>query len=148
MLLTAGNINLNAQPSRGGGLDSLRMNRPGRDMNFRQMGHRGNFGMHQSGMMNNMYAEPFGPMGWKNRVPEKNRIEFINSLTEKQKAQLFDLAQQHREDMKKIRQEMISKMQVLRQNQRKAFTGMLTDQQKKLLEPAQAKSNSGTPKEK
>jgi hypothetical protein len=87
-------------------------------------------------------------MPWRNAVPEKNRIEFINTLTEKQKAELFDLVQQHREEMKKLHQEMFSKMKVLRENQRKAFLGILTDQQKKMLEPMPAKSNPGAPKEK
>ena len=148
MLVTAGNINLNAQGNMGVGPDSLRMNRPGREMNFRQMGHRGNFGMHQNGMRDHMNPDQFGLMGWGNAVPEKNRIEFIKSLTEKQKAELFDLVQQHREEMKKLHQEMFSKMKVLRENQRNAFLGILTDQQKKLIEPMPAKPNPGAPKEK
>jgi hypothetical protein len=148
MLISAGNMNLNAQGNTGNRPDSLNMKRPQRAWNSRQMrpnGPQGNFRGHQSGMMDRSFQGPFGHMGWRFPIPEKNRTEFFQSLTDKQKAELFDLGMQHRAEMKKFREEMVAKMRVMRENQRNKFLGLLTDEQKKLLEPAPGKSNNVSP---
>ena len=67
-------------------------------------------------------------------------LESIPNVTENQKKLIADLTKKHLDEMKKLREEMSSKMQSLMDSHKKDMLSILTDEQKKFIE-----SGSGTP---
>lgn len=68
----------------------------------------------------------------------------IPNVTEAQKKQITDLMTSQQAEMKKLREEMQTKMQALRETHRKSVLNILTDEQKKFVE-SREKNNSQTP---
>lgn len=115
------------------------------------------FGMHRSGKyapqpdyamrgmrrgMGMMYGHgrsmghmPMNQMGQGNIRPGRPMIESIPNLTDKQKKDLAELRVKHQEEIKKFREEMAAKMQALRDANRTKIMNMLTDEQKKVVDP-------------
>jgi hypothetical protein len=221
MAYIAGNGTLEAQRGMMRGMDSTRMNRPGREMNFRQMGtpgqkgdslsknmmhkrftpgygngtmqgmgpgrrphsgmnqrggfgmrdmgpgpqfgmnQRGRFGMRdmgpgsQFGMyprgdrfgMNEMGRGPQGRYGMRPGGTGRY-IGSIPNLTDKQKTDIASLRKQQQDEMKKLRDDFSGKMQTMREEHRKNLMGLLTDEQKKSLEPPSDNVKQATPKAK
>jgi hypothetical protein len=162
MLLLAGNTNLNAQRGMRGGMDTTRLNRPGRDAGMRQMRDGGQHGDslfnrrmhegfrpgpmhgnmrgqvpgHQFGMRKGMTPPPFDRQGLRPFGSGGNRLESIANLTDKQKSEIAALRVIQQGEMKKFRDDIDVKMKTLREEHRKKMLGLLTEDQRKQLEPA------------
>jgi hypothetical protein len=111
------------------------------DHNKYGMGHgmRHDYGMRRGyGPMqrDSVYHRQFGPAGMI--------LGSIPNVTETQKKQITDLMTKHQAEMKKLREEMQTKMQTLRDSQRKSVLSILTDEQKKFVE-SREKNNSPAP---
>jgi hypothetical protein len=68
----------------------------------------------------------FGPAGMI--------LASIPNVTEAQKKQISDLMTEQRSEMTKLREEMQTKMQALRDSHRKSVLNVLTDEQKRFVE--------------
>ena len=96
---------------------------------MRGMGPRMGFGM-----MRGMDRNPKDSTGWMPMAPGIRMLESIPNVTENQKKQIEDLSNKNMDEIKKLREEMFSKMQGIRDSQRKEVLNILTDEQKKFLE--------------
>jgi hypothetical protein len=94
-------------------------------------GMQGNMGF---GMMRGMGRMPMDSIGRMPMAPGIRMLESIPNVTENQKKQIEDLMNKNQEEMKKLREEMSSKMQSLVDSHRKDVLNILTDDQKKFLE--------------
>ena len=172
MLVSAGSKDLNAQRGYKEGADSTHIRRYDREMRFdkmRERGHqndslfvkrmhegfapgpgyrnmRADYRWNRSGMRNGMRPEPFDRMGMGFKGNDRYRIESLPDLTDKQKAEIFTLRQNQLNEMKKFRDELVTKMKLMREDNRKKILGILTDEQRKLLESEKAKPEPATPK--
>jgi Spy/CpxP family protein refolding chaperone len=72
--------------------------------------------------------------------PGRMMLESIPNVTEKQKKEISDLMTKQREEMTKFRDEMQTKMKEMRESHRKSILSILTDEQKKFIEPAAPKT--------
>jgi len=123
LLFLAGNGSANAQRGMRGDMDSTRMGRPGKRMDY---GMRGDFRNAPVCRMRNDMNR--GNMG-RGRF-----IENIPDLTETQKKEIGDLRQSNMEEMKKVREETYEKMKSMREANRSKILNILTEEQKKYLE--------------
>jgi hypothetical protein len=112
---------------------------PGHGMNSmgRGMGPGRGFGM----------GREFGPnrrdsISGRQFGPGRMMLESIPNVTEKQKKEITDLMTKQREEMTKFRDEMQAKMKEMRESQRKSMLSILTDEQKKFIEPGTPKTPS------
>jgi acyl transferase domain-containing protein len=133
MLISAGNMDLNAQKGIRAGNDTARIVRHDRELHLRQMRERDH------------KRESTSHTGREFAGPDRMRIENIQNLTEKQKTEIATMRQQQREEMKKFRDETFSKMQTMRENHRNKILDLLTDEQRKLLEPVKMDTDKTTP---
>jgi gas vesicle protein len=77
---------------------------------------------------------PKDSTGWTSMAPGIRMLESIPNVSENQKKQIEDLTKKNMDEIKKLREEMFSKMQGIRDSQRKEVLNVLTDEQKKFLE--------------
>lgn len=163
MLLIAGSTSLKAQRVMREGMDSTRMIRHGRNMDFRHMrgmeswrnNMRGPIPGRRYGMNPDERFGMRGPgqfpgyqMGMRPYKPGRNMIEAIPNLTDTQKNEIAVLRKQQQNEMKKLREDFSGKMQTLREDHRKKLMSLLTDEQKKALEQPSERTNQVTPKAK
>ena len=151
VLLIAGNACHNARHERRDMRDSAKMIWMRLGQNFKHkrgmpymqgMMHHGmrngimrGMGPHMGfGMMNGMGRMPMDSTGWMPMAPGRRMLESIPNVTENQKKLIEDLTKKHIDEMKKLREEISSKMQVIMDSQRKDILTILTDEQKKFLE--------------
>jgi hypothetical protein len=127
--------------------DSEKMIRMRMGQNFRHI--RGMSGMHgmmaqgmRNGMMRDMGRMPMDSIGWMPMGAGRRMLESIPNVTENQKKLIEDLTKKHIDEMKKIREEMFSKMQSQMDSHRKDILSILTDEQKKFIESGRSKSSS------
>jgi hypothetical protein len=100
-------------------------------------------GMHQDmGMWRGEGSLPGDSIGWMPIGPGRRMLESIPNVTENQKKQITDLINKHHEEMKKLREEMFSKMQNLMDSNKKDMLTILTDEQKKYIESGKVKANT------
>jgi hypothetical protein len=127
------------RPGMRGGMRSG-MNR----MNGMKPGMRnGMAGMHQGmgiGMWRGMGNMQGDSTGWMPMGPGRRMMESIPNVTENQKMQIADLIKKHQDEMKKLQEEMSSKMKSLMDSHKKDMLNILTDEQKKFIESGRGKS--------
>jgi gas vesicle protein len=114
-----------------------------RNERMRGMGH--GMGMMRDrgpgmGMMRGMGRMPMDSIGWMPAGPGKRILESIPNVTENQKKQIEDLIKKQQDEMAKLREEMSAKMKNLRDSHRKDILNILTDEQKKYIQPGPGKS--------
>lgn len=108
------------------------------------MGMQGNIGrgMMPGGMgqrmMRGMGRMPMDSIGWMPMGPGRRMMESIPNVTENQKKQIADLIKKQGNDMKKLREEMSSKMQSMRESNRKDMLGILTEEQRKFIKDSES----------
>lgn len=107
--------------------------RQGMGFGMRGMGPGMGFGMRGMGRM------PMDSLGWMPMAPGLRILGSIPNVTDNQKKQIEDLIKTHQDEMKKLREEMSSKMQSLMDSHRKAVLNILTEDQKKFLETRKGK---------
>lgn len=156
MFLIAGNACHNPRHERRDMKDSGKMIRMRMGQNFRHIrgmpGMRGMMGQGMRngmmrgmgpgmgfGMMRGMGRMPMDSIGWMPMGPGRRMLESIPNVTENQKRQIEDLTKKHIDEMKKIREEMFSKMQSQMDSHRKDMLNILTDEQKKFIESGRSK---------
>jgi hypothetical protein len=160
MALLSCNMSLNAQRGMKHSDDSTRMShmrmasdtlhrksmndRPwpgpeGKD-NMRQFrGHNNMYGMERGMRHDRGMRRSYGPMQRDSISPRQSGpagmiLGSIPNVTEAQKKQITDLMTKQRSDMQKLREEMQTRMQALRDSHRKSVLNILTDEQKKFVE--------------
>lgn len=106
------------------------------DFGMRGMGHGMGFGM-----MRGMGRMPMDSTGWMPMAPGIRMLGSIPNVTENQKKQITDLIKKHQDEMKKLREEMSSKMQSLMDSHRKDVLNILTEDQKKFIESGKRKTD-------
>jgi hypothetical protein len=79
---------------------------------------------------------PFDRQGLRPFGSGGNRLESIANLTDKQKSEIAALRVIQQGEMKKFRDDIDVKMKTLREEHRKKMLGLLTEDQRKQLEPA------------
>ena len=109
---------------------------PGMDRGMRGLMVPGPMGGMRRGMGNN------DRNGWGPMNAGRLMMESIPNVTEKQKQEIADLRLKQQDEMKKFREEMVAKMQTMRETHRKNMLNILTDEQKKFLESKQEKTNT------
>ena len=160
MLLVSCNMSLNAQRGMKHPADSTRMGHmrmvsdtlhrksmsdrpwsgPERMDNMRHFrGNNNMYGMERGMRHDNGMRRGYGPMhrdsiSGRQFGPAGMILGSIPNVTEAQKKQITDLMTKNRSDMQKLRVEMQTKMQALRDSQRKNVLNILTDEQKKFVE--------------
>ena len=77
---------------------------------------------------------PGDSTGWLPMGPGRRMLESIPNVTENQKKQITDLINKHQDEMKKLQEEMSSKMQSLMDSHKKDMLNILTEEQKKYIE--------------
>ena len=92
------------------------------------------------GMMRGPGRMPMDSIGWMPAGPGKRMLESIPNVTENQKKQIEDLIKKQQDEMVKLREEMSAKMKNLRDSHRKDMLNILTDEQKKYVQPGRDKS--------
>jgi hypothetical protein len=97
---------------------------------IRGIGHGMGFGM-----MRDMNRMPLDSLRWMPMGPGRRILESIPNVTENQKKQIEDLMKKNIDEMKKLREETASKMRDLMASHRKDVLSILTDEQKKFIEP-------------
>ena len=102
----------------------------GQGMGFGMRGMRPGMGF---GMMR-MGRMPMDSLGVMPMGPGLRILGSIPNVTDNQKKQIEDLIKTNQDEMKKLREEMSSKMQSLMDSHRKAVLNILTEDQKKFLE--------------
>jgi hypothetical protein len=159
MLIMAGNLSLRAQHGgRGMMRDSIRMDRMALASDT---AHRHGMGMVRSGIphgrmyQGDQFAYRWNPEAMRRGMSQgawdgqerragMNRghdgelagymLESIPNVTEKQKKDIADLRSKNQDEMKKLREDYILKMNALRDSQQKSMMNILTDEQKKFVE--------------
>ena len=119
----------------GPGMGMMRGMRPGM--------RNGMGGMYQGmgmGMRRGMGSMPGDSTGWMPMAPGRRMLESIPNVTENQKKQITELMTKHQDELKKLQEEMSSKMQSLMDSHKKDILNILTDEQKKYIESARGKS--------
>lgn len=170
MLLLSCNISLSAQRAMRHAADTARMSHmrmasdtahrkfmddkpfPGRDRmnNMRNFsGGHNRYGMGRGMRPDYGMRRGYGPLqrdSISNRRfgPAGMILGSMPNVTEAQKKQITDLMAKQQAEMKKLREEMQTKMQVLRDSHRKSVLSILTDEQKKFVE-SREKNNSPAP---
>jgi hypothetical protein len=91
------------------------------------------------GMMRGMDRMPMDSTGWLPMGTGRRILESIPNVTEKQKSQIVDLIKTQQEEMKKLREEMTTKMKSIMDSHRKNILNILTDEQKKFIESGAVK---------
>ena len=119
----------------GPGMGMMRGMRPG--MRNGMGGIRPGMGM---GMRRGMGSMPGDSTGWMSMAPGRRMLESIPNVTENQKKQITELMTKHQDELKKLQEEMSSKMQSLMDSHKKDILNILTDEQKKYIESARGKS--------
>jgi hypothetical protein len=139
VLLIAGDACHNIRRERRNMKESGKMIRMRIGHNLRR--YREMYGMHgmmgqgmRNGMMRGMGRMPKDSTGWTSMAPGIRMLESIPNVSENQKKQIEDLTKKNMDEIKKLREEMFSKMQGIRDSQRKEVLNVLTDEQKKFLE--------------
>jgi hypothetical protein len=139
VFLIAGNACHNPRHDRREMRDSEKIIRMRMGQNFRHI--RGMPGMRvmmgqgmRNGMMRGMGRMPMDSTGWMPMGPGRRILESIPNVTENQKKIIGDLTKKHIDEMKKIREEMFSKMQSLMDSHRNDILNILTEEQKKFIE--------------
>jgi hypothetical protein len=102
-------------------------------------------GMHQGmgmGMWRGDGSLPGDSIGWMPMGPGRRMLESIPNVTENQKKQITDLINKHQDEMKKLREEMFSKMQNIMESHKKDMLNILTDEQKKYIESGEIKAGT------
>lgn len=131
---------MNDRPFPGPGrMDNMRYFRGGHNMYGMGHGMRQDYGMRRGyGPMqrDSISHRQFGPAGMI--------LGSIPNVTEAQKKQITDLMTKHQTEVKKLKEEMQTKMQALRDSHRKSVLNILTDEQKKFVE-SREKNNSPAP---
>jgi hypothetical protein len=94
----------------------------------------------EMGMMRGMGRMPVDSLSWMPSGPGKRILESIPNVTENQKKQIEDLIKKQQEEMVKLREEMSAKMKNLRDSHRNDIMNILTDEQKKYVQPGPGKS--------
>jgi len=102
--------------------------------NFGRRGMRQGMGM-MYGHGRNVGRMPVNRMGWDNMRPGRPMIESIPNITEKQKKDLADLRLKNQEELKKFREETAAKMQTIRDAHKAKMMNLLTDEQKRAVDP-------------
>jgi Spy/CpxP family protein refolding chaperone len=124
MLLLSCNMSLSAQRGMKHPADSTRMSHMRLDRGMRHdYNMRRGYGPMQR---DSISARQFGPAGMI--------LGSIPNVTEAQKKQITDLMTKQRSEMQKLREEMQTKMQALRDSHRKSVLNVLTEEQKKFVE--------------
>jgi hypothetical protein len=139
VFLIAGNACHNPRHDRRDMRDSEKMIRMRMGQNFRHIrgmpGMQGMMGQGmRNGIMRGMGRMPMDSTGWMPMGPGRRMLESIPNVTENQKKVIEDLTKKHIDEMKKIREEMFSKMQSLMDSHRKDILNILTEEQKKFIE--------------
>jgi hypothetical protein len=148
VFLIAGSACHNSWHGRKDRRETGRMIRMNIGHNFRERGGMSRWhGMTGEGMRNRMMrgigpGMGFGMMrgmpedstGWRPMIPGGRMLESIPNITDNQKKQIQDLSKKHFDEMRKLREEMSSKMQSLMDSHRKDIFNILTDEQKKFVE--------------
>lgn len=91
------------------------------------------------GMMRGMGRMPMDSTGWMPMGTGRRILESIPNITEKQKSQIGDLIKTQQDEMKKMREEMTTKMKSMMDSHRKDILNILTDEQKKFIESGAVK---------
>jgi hypothetical protein len=117
---------------------------------MRGMGHESWYWM---GPSDYFRMRSMGPMSMNHFGPghfgaERQRIESIPNLTDKQKKEIADLRTKNQAEIKKFRDETIAKIKIMREAHRKDLMNLLTDEQKKYLESGSDNNNTGSSKQK
>src|SRR5664279_4264157 len=92
------------------------------------------------GMRRGMGSMPGDSTGWMTMAPGRRMLESVPNVTENQKKQITELMTKHQDELKKLQEEMSSKMQSLMDSHKKDILNILTDEQKKYIESARGKS--------
>jgi hypothetical protein len=92
------------------------------------------------GMSRGMGSMPGDSTGWMPMAPGRRMLESIPNVTENQKKQIAELMTKHQDELKKLQEEMSSKMQSLMDSHKKDILNILTDDQKKFFESERGKS--------
>jgi hypothetical protein len=153
VFLIAGNACHNPRHDRRNMRDSEKMIRMRMGQNFRHI--KGMLGIHGmmgqgmgNGMMRGMGRMPMDSTGWMPMGPGRRMLESIPNVTENQKKVIKDITKKNIDEMKKIREEMFSKMQNLIDSQRKDILNILTEEQKKFIESGRGNQSSDQDDEK
>ena len=85
------------------------------------------------GMRRGMGSMPGDSTQWMPMGPARRMLESIPNVTENQKKQITELIKSHQDEMKKLQEEMSSKMQGLMDSHRKDMLNILTEEQKKYI---------------
>jgi hypothetical protein len=120
-------------------MNNMRHFRGDHNMYGMNRGMRHDYGMRRGfGPMqrDSISRRQFGPAGMI--------LGSMPNVTEAQKKQITDLMAKQQAEMKKLREEMQTKMQALRDSHRKSVLSILTDEQKKFVE-SREKNNSPAP---
>ena len=94
------------------------------------------------GMMRGMRRMPMDSTGWMPMGPGRRILESIPNVTENQKKLITDLIKKRQDEMKKLREEMSSKMQSLMESNKNDMLNILTDEQKKFIESERGNSSA------
>jgi hypothetical protein len=98
-------------------------------------GPRAGINSHERFGMRDMGRGPQGGMRMRPGGSGRYGIESIPNLTEKQKSEMVSLRKQQQDEMQKLRDDFSGKMKTMREENRKKLMGLLTDEQKKSLDP-------------
>jgi hypothetical protein len=93
-----------------------------------------------------MGFRPGGRGGFNQQSPGLARLENLPGITDKQKKDIIDLRFKQMAEMEKFRVDMQSKIQVMKEEQRKKLLELLTEDQKNLIEAGPQKPNANAPK--
>jgi hypothetical protein len=88
---------------------------------------------HGMGMMGGMGRMPMDSVGGMPFGAGRRMLGSIPNVTESQKKQIEDLMVKNQEEMKKLREEMSSKIKNLMDSHRKEVLNILTEEQKKFI---------------
>jgi hypothetical protein len=113
----------------GPGMGMMKGMRPG--MGNGMEGMRRGRGM---GMWRGMGSMPGDSAGLMPMGPGRRMLESIPNVTENQKKQIAGLIKKHQDEMRKLQEEMSSKMKSLADAHKKDMLSILTEEQKKFVE--------------
>ena len=122
-------MNHNMMGGMGPGMGRMRGMRPW--MRNGMAGMRPGMGM---GMWRGTGSMQGDSTGWMPMDPGRRMLASIPNVTENQKKQITELINKHQDEMKKLQEEMSSKMQNLMDSHKKDMLNILTEEQKKYIE--------------
>jgi hypothetical protein len=117
--------------------------RMGRHFREMEMRHHGRPGMDREMGPDWFAGREHGPGMHPGMGPGFMDPDRIPGLTDKQRQDIADLRTRHMQEMDKFHEETFSRLQAIREAQRKAMMNILTDEQKKFLEQAAPGAPSG-----